>query len=95
MDSFFAQNKDFLAKQVAAFEAQPAQASVTSKGNKNSSSDTLVGARIRPLLQREVESGQIVVVSTKAGEGSAAVHELRAKINGKPAVNASVSVLID
>ena len=91
MDNFFAQNKDFFAEQIAAFEAQPSKARVAS--NSDSAIDTLIGARIRPLLLKEKDAGQIVAVSTQTPEGSATIHELRAKVNGKPALNVSAPTL--
>ena len=93
MDSFFNENKKFLSEQIAAFEAQLAKENVATNSNLFTS-DTLIGARIRPLLQREVDNGQLDAISTKSTEGSATVHELRAKVNGKPAINASSSILI-
>ena len=92
MDSFFAQNKNFFIEQVAVFEAKLAEVNATT--NSDSISDTLIGARIRPLLQREVDNGRVIAISTKPDEGCAVVHELRAKINGKPAITASISILM-
>ncbi|MCJ1358637.1 MAG: hypothetical protein MMC33_008637 [Icmadophila ericetorum] len=86
MDDLLQQNKQFLLDQIAAYEAEQTQAKAE---DTSSDTDTLIGVRVRPLLEKEVESGQFIGVSTMAGGGQAAVHELRRKVTGKLALTSS------
>lgn len=86
MDEFLQQNKQFLVDQIADYEAKRTQATVA---DTSSDSDAVIGVRVRPLLEKEVEGGQFIGVSVKAQGGLAAVHELRKKVNRKPAMTVS------
>ena len=83
MDEFLQQSKRFVLDQIAEYEAKQTQAAV---GDASSDSDAVIGVRVRPLLEKEVEGGQFIGVSVQTEGGLAAVHELRRKINGKPAL---------
>lgn len=84
MDAFFEENRESYIKQVASFK--PASGQATSAGSE-SSGDTSIGARIRPLLPKEVEDREVAGVYARSEEGYADVHELRRKVNGQPALN--------
>ena len=90
MDNFSIQNQGFFIEQVKAFEAEPSKGRVARTGDLVS--DTLIGARVRPLLVKEADAGQVVAVSARSTEGTATVHELRAKVNGKPAINVTIDM---
>ena len=84
MTDFWLKNKEYFVQQVAAFEARP----LPGKPSENNSlSDTVIGARIRPLLQKEKDAGKVAGVSIRTKGGYADVHELRSKVNGNPALN--------
>ncbi|KFY51060.1 hypothetical protein V496_08976 [Pseudogymnoascus sp. VKM F-4515 (FW-2607)] len=73
-------------KMVAAFK--PASSQGASTGTE-SGGDTSIGARIRPLLPKEIEDHDVAGVYARSEEGYADVHELRRKVNGQPALNSS------
>lgn len=84
MEAFFEENRDLYIKQVAAFK--PATGQAAGAGSE-SGGDTSIGARIRPLLPKEIEDQEVAGVYARSGEGFADVHELRRKVNGQPALN--------
>jgi len=84
MDAFFEENRDSYIKQVAAFKPAPGQA--TNAGSE-SGGDTSIGARIRPLLPKEIEEGEVTGVCARSEAGCADVHEIRRKINGQAGLN--------
>ncbi|KFX98251.1 hypothetical protein V490_02401 [Pseudogymnoascus sp. VKM F-3557] len=86
MDAFFEKNRDSYIKQVAAFKPAPGQ--VTNAGSE-SGGDTSIGARIRPLLPKEIEEGEVTGVCARSEAGCADVHEIRRKINGQAGLNSS------
>lgn len=84
MEAFFEENRDSYIKQVAAFK--PASSQSASAGYE-SGGDTSIGARIRPLLPKEIEDHEVAGVCARSEEGCADVHELRRKVNGQAALN--------
>ena len=48
--------------------------------------DTVVAARVRPLVGREVEMGCVAGVVERGYDGCVDVFELRNKVTGRPAV---------
>ena len=67
-----------------------------SKGAINadfSETDTVVAARIRPLLPDEIEDGQLTGIYVRS-EGFIDVHELREKPRPPPALNVSFFLLV-
>lgn len=87
MEAFFEENRDLYVKQVAAFK--PASSQGASAGTE-SGGDTSIGARIRPLLAKEIEDHEVAGVYARSEQGYADVHELRRKVNGQPALNVRV-----
>ena len=90
MEAFFEEHKGSYLKQVAAFKPPSGQASSASS---ESGGDTSIGARIRPLLPKEVEDGEVAGISVRSEAGYADVHELRRKVNGQPSLNVRVLAL--
>ncbi|KFY14062.1 hypothetical protein V492_02874 [Pseudogymnoascus sp. VKM F-4246] len=86
MEAFFEENRDSYIKQVAAFKPASTQAAAI---GSESGGDTSIGARIRPLLPKEIEEREVAGVCARSEEGYADVHELRRKVNGQPALNSS------
>lgn len=89
MDLFLPENQKFLLNQIALFDSQVAQGKVkpAAIGKENSpDSDTIIGARIRPLLDAEKEKGHVAGVYARSQGGFADIHELRRKVNGRPAI---------
>ncbi|OAF58218.1 hypothetical protein VC83_06584 [Pseudogymnoascus destructans] len=86
MEAFFEENRDSYVKQVAAFKPAPSQGASAST---ESGGDTCIGARIRPLLPKEIEDHEVAGVCARSKEGYADVHELRRKVNGQAALNSS------
>lgn len=84
MEAFFQENRESYIKQVAAFKPAPGQAA---GAGSESGGDTSIGARIRPLLPKEIEDQEVTGVYARSEEGFADVHELRRKVNGQPALN--------
>ena len=77
MADFFEDNKAFFLDEVAAF--RPA---ALRKGVESTSTDTVISARIRPLLPHERDSGEVVGVTARPEDRGVDVHELRRKIKG-------------
>ena len=88
MEAFFQENRDSYIKQVATF--QPSQDQAKRAGGESGEEDTLIGARVRPLLPNEIEDSEVVGISVRPEAGYADVHELRRKINGQPTLNVRV-----
>jgi len=86
MDSFFRENRESYVQQVAAFKSSPKN---DTNGSREPSGDTLIATRVRPLLAKEIEDGEVVGISVRPESGHADVHELRRKINGHPGLNVS------
>jgi len=85
MEAFFQENKDSYIKQVATF--QPPQDQAKCVGCESGEEDTVIGARVRPLLPNEIAGSEVVGISVRPEAGYADVHELRRKINGQPTLN--------
>jgi len=85
MEAFFQENRDSYIKQVATF--QPSQDQAKRAGGESGEEDTLIGARVRPLLPNEIEDSEVVGISVRPEAGYADIHELRRKINGQPTLN--------
>lgn len=85
MEAFFQENKDSYIKQVATF--QPPQNQAKLVGCESGEEDTLIAARVRPLLPNEIEDSEVVGISVRPEAGYADVHELRRKVNGQPKLN--------
>jgi len=96
MDLFLPENKDFFHSQVASFDTQLAKAKVKQTANESSpDSDTIIGARIRPLSDTEKEDGHISCVYAHCeGGGFADIHAMRRKVNGRPAITVCESSLL-
>ena len=88
MDSFFLDNKDYFHREVSRFETRPLKINDASPVAP-ADSDILIGARIRPLLPKEVEAGNIAGVFVGKGHARANVHELKRTVKGFPALNVS------
>src|SRR5690349_6919115 len=64
-------------------------------GTTNSSSNITVAARIRPMLDYEIASGQVAgVFARKGADGVVDIHELRKKVRGPPILNVSFCLLL-
>ena len=85
MEAFFQENRDSYIKQVATFQSSQDQAKCA--GREPGEEDTWIGARVRPLLPKEIEDNEVVGISVRPESGYADVHELRRKINGQPTLN--------
>jgi kinesin family protein 2/24 len=85
MEAFFRENKDSYIKQVATFQLSQDQAKCV--GCEPGEEDTVIGARVRPLLPNEIKDSEVVGISVRPEAGYADVHELRRKINGQPTLN--------
>jgi kinesin family protein 2/24 len=85
MEEFFQENRDSYIKQIATFK--PSQNPAKDAGGELGEEDTLIAARVRPLLPKEVEDGEVTGISVRPEAGYADVHELRRKINGQPTLN--------
>jgi kinesin family protein 2/24 len=85
MEAFFQENRDSYIKQVATF--QPSQNQAKDAGGELREEDTVIAARVRPLLPNEVNDGEVIGISVRPEAGYADVHELRRKINGQPTLN--------
>ena len=88
MDLFFLDNKDYFHREVSRFETRPKKIDYASPVAL-ADSDILIGARIRPLLPKEVEAGHIAGVFVGKGHAIANVHELKLTVKGFPALNVS------
>ncbi|KAG4439077.1 hypothetical protein IFR05_005419 [Cadophora sp. M221] len=93
MDALLITNKASYLTQVALWEGS--LISLARKGapfaskETLSDSDTVIGARIRPLSDEERELGHVPSVYAREKGGFADVHELRVKVRGPPGVNTS------
>lgn len=87
MEAFFQENRDSYIKQVATF--QPSQNQAKDAGGELREEDTVIAARVRPLLPNEVNDGEVIGISVRPEARYADVHELRRKINGQPRLNSS------
>ena len=85
MEAFFQENRDSYIKQVATF--QPSQNKAKEACGELGEEDTVIAARVRPLLPKEVDDGEVVGISVRPEAGYADVHELRRKFNGQPTLN--------
>jgi hypothetical protein len=88
MDLFLPENKEFFLNQVAIFDSQLTKDKVKQIARENSpDTDTVIGARIRPLSNLEKENGHIPCVYARwEGGGFADIHALRRKVNGRPTI---------
>jgi hypothetical protein len=60
------------------------------KPSTSHSEDTIIGARIRPLLEDEIEDGQVEGVLPRRREANVVdVHEMRVAVRGPPKLNVS------
>jgi hypothetical protein len=60
------------------------------KASTSHSEDTIIGARIRPLLEDEIEDGQVEGVLPRQREPNVVdVHEMRVAVRGPPKLNVS------
>jgi kinesin family member 2/24 len=84
MDAFFQENRDSYINQVAAFK--PSYDHSKDDGGE-SGGDTLLAARVRPLLPREIEENEVLGITVRPESGFADVHELRRKVNGQSALS--------
>lgn len=87
----------YLLENVARYQAllqrfKPPPQKATDKDKPPASSNIVVNTRIRPLLEDEVLSGQVVATFPR-GDGSGVVdlHELRRVVRGLPTMNVSIS----
>ncbi|EFR05003.1 diatom spindle kinesin 1 [Nannizzia gypsea CBS 118893] len=89
----FAEHKAFFIEKVKEFKPVSGK---SKNGNESEiSSDTIISARIRPILPHEQKAGHVPGLFVRGdGNGDVDVHELRLKVNGQPALNSS-SFLVD
>ena len=94
MEEFIVRNKDWFIKKVAQFDRTTVQPPQLSEATPKALSDLdiVIGARLRPLLPKEVDDGQIPGVSIKKEHALAQVHEMKRTPRGWPSL--SVSTLI-
>lgn len=88
MNLFQVENKDYFLEQVSLFKPPRTQKDkdrVISKENL-AGTDTIIATRIRPLLEHETTKGHVVGVVARGVDNCADVHELRKKVNGRPAL---------
>ncbi|KAL3422062.1 diatom spindle kinesin 1 (kinesin motor domain containing protein) [Phlyctema vagabunda] len=86
-DDFQKQHRSAFLDMIAGFKA-PATKSGT--GNETSTDgSTIIGARVRPLLENEIADGEVASVVVRDGTQVVDVHELRQKFNNQPALNSS------
>ncbi|KAE9379508.1 diatom spindle kinesin 1 [Stipitochalara longipes BDJ] len=86
MDAFFQENRESYIKQVTTFKSSEEHDKCD---GGESGGDTLIAARVRPLLTKEIEDNDVIGISVRPKSGYADVHELRRKINGQPTLNSS------
>jgi hypothetical protein len=88
MDLFLPENKKFFLEQVSIFNPPLLRKDKDRLVAKEHSPDpdTIIGTRIRPLLLAEKDNGHVPGVYARGKDGYADVHELRQKVNGRPAI---------
>jgi kinesin family protein 2/24 len=90
MDLFLPENQKFFLNQVTTFDTRatlaPKETPKQAAKGDSPDSDTVIGARIRPVLDAEKENGHIPSVYARSQGDFADVHELRRKVNGRPAI---------
>lgn len=87
MDIFLPENKKLFLDQIATFDARVAKEKAKQALKESApDSDTMIGVRIRPLLEAEKENGHLAGAYARSTGGFADVHELRRKVNGRPAI---------
>lgn len=91
MDTLLLANKASYLAQVAAWKGSriPLANKGVALASKEtlSDSDTVIGARIRPLSEEDRELGHVPSVYARETGVFVDVHELRVKVRGPPAVN--------
>ncbi|KAJ5595471.1 uncharacterized protein N7459_001679 [Penicillium hispanicum] len=88
MDDFLLQNAARHQKLVKLFK--PPRPTASEATHDSSSSNIVVATRIRPILDEEITSGQVVAAFPRAGEnGVVDLHELRRVVRGPPPLNSS------
>ena len=94
MNDFIVRNKDWFLKKVAYIDRLGIQSQRANKMTPDSlfDSDIMVGARLRPLLPKEVDEGQLIGVFAQKELALAQVHELKRTIRGWPSLSVSVPV---
>lgn len=89
MEDFLLQNAARHQKLVKLFKPPRPTSEATNDG---SSSNIVVATRIRPMLDDEISSGQVIAAFPRAGEtGVVDLHELRRVVRGPPPLNVRIS----
>ena len=57
-----------------------------------STANIVVATRIRPMLDEEITTGQVVAAFPRAGNDVVDLHELRRVVRGPPPLNVSISI---
>ncbi|TGZ81225.1 P-loop containing nucleoside triphosphate hydrolase protein [Ascodesmis nigricans] len=85
MDAFLSEHKSFFSNHVANYKPHAFKEATAPEPND----DITIAARLRPLLPNEVDDGVVSGISVDETGRTIAVHEIRKKFNGQPAVNTS------
>jgi hypothetical protein len=86
MDAFFQEHRESFIKQVNGFKSSRDHAK---NDSGESGGDTLIAARVRPLLSKEIAENEVAGITVRSESGCADVHELRRKVNGQPSLSVS------
>jgi kinesin family protein 2/24 len=92
MEQFMLDNAERYKRLVAAFK--PSTSDPNSKGGSSvvASSEIVVSARVRPMLEDEVTQGFPPCVYLRGSSNTVDVHELRRPVRGLPTINVSVAI---
>ncbi|KAL2061256.1 hypothetical protein VTL71DRAFT_7529 [Oculimacula yallundae] len=93
MEALLLSNKSSYLSQIATFEGSLVplanKGAKPAPGETLSDSDTIIGARIRPLSEHDIGLGHVPSVYAREEGGFADVHDLRVKVRGPPAIATS------
>ena len=84
MEAFIQENRLSFKHKIASFKPKNA---ATEDNSSYLVSDTVIAARVRPLLENEEKNGMITTVFARENSSYIDVHELRQKVNAKPGLN--------
>jgi kinesin family protein 2/24 len=76
MEDFLQENRQLYLSQVASFKAP---ATEDAEIHRETDPDTIIAARVRPLLPTEIAEGEVVGVTVRNDTGNVDVHQLRPK----------------
>jgi len=89
LETILAANKDIYLHLVKDFKPKISKSAINADFSET---DTVVGARIRPLLPDEIEDGQVTGIYVRPKGGFIDVHELREKPRPPPTLSVSYPV---